>query len=204
MYLIIQNVTSLFNQNLVLIILIIILISIWFLAQESKHKKRNFHFDAEAMEVAKASAELKRKYNYKELMPEHFLWALFESPGKKLEFFLSHNGLDPSKGKKLLEDLFVQKSIKNEEVMPSQPYLGEHVKQVIDKAKINIGKRKAIKISPIDLFESLLEEAVFSNENVYNELKKVIKSMDVSLEETHQHLKKFLKTNESTKSPRES
>ena len=201
MYLITQNAASLFDQNLAFIMLIILLISIWLLAQGFKRKEDNSHFDAEAIEVAKSSAELKRKYNYKELMPEHFLWALFDSPGNNLEFFLSTNGLDPSRGKKLLEDLFVQKSIKNEEEMPSQPYLGEHVKQVIDKAKINAGKRKASKISPIDLFESLLEEAVFSNKNVYNELKEVIESMNVSLEETHQRLKKFLRTNEFTKSP---
>lgn len=186
------NSIFILDQKLILTILLVVAIGTLLLLLIWKFRRKATipYFDTEAMEVAKATAELKNKYNYKELMPEHFLWALFDRPGKSLNEFLSQHRLDPLEGKKVLEELFVRENLDNKETMPSQLYVGKYVKQVINKAGINVERRKASKITPSDLFESLLETIVSSDESVYDEIKSFMNSRGVSIERILEQLKK--------------
>jgi ATP-dependent Clp protease ATP-binding subunit ClpA len=182
------------DQILAFIVLIALVLDIlwWLLSRRYKPEATNPYFDAEAIEVAKASAELKDKIDYKEIMPAHLLWALFHKPGRRLSKFLHQQKLDPLEGKKLLEEMFLKSRAGDRQRFSyQQPYLSKRVKQVIDQASINIKQRKASKITPIDLFEALLEKTASSeNDTVYNEVKFFATSVGISLVTTLAQLKK--------------
>jgi ATP-dependent Clp protease ATP-binding subunit ClpA len=188
------------NQNsLAMVLVIIIFIGLlgWFFYWQ-KRKANSPYLDLEVKDVAKAATELKAKYEYKELLPEHLLWALFDQPGHELNHFLYQHKLDPLEGKKVLEEMFANKHVNKGQTLVDQPYVSKHVKEIINQAGINKVRRKVRKVTPIDLFEALLEALVSSDESIFDETKSFMKLVGVSSESMLKQLRNNLEINKTT------
>lgn len=155
---------------------------------------RKKHYSSDALEIINNTANLKIKYGFDELLPEHLLWALLDNPERDLLQFFTQQGINNNELKRLIEEKIKNSLATNPFPNIPKTKIHESIYYIIDRAGERVIMQRLRKIRAIDIFDSLLTEMTTSNEKVYDISNASMRLLGYSTKELLTEMRQYLKT----------